>query len=210
MPQLETGITSEEEVMEIQRATGNGKSMKKAQAGMSLIETIVALGVLLIVAAGVMGLAVVAMSTTENQGHLAARTAEYAQDKMEQLLALDTCDGTPPGKGTDTTVFPAVSGGGMGLAGCNNATTPPTPLTGGSLSTTAPAAGYVDYLDASGNMLGGAGGAWQYIRVWQISVGPPGTTAMKQISVRVQVRTAVGQQVLVPQSTVTALKTWPF
>ena len=125
--------------MEIHCAKGNGKSMKKAQAGMSLIEVIVALGVLLIVAAGVMGLAVVAMSTTENQGHLAARTAEYAQDKMEQLLALDTCDGTPPGKGTDTTVFPAVSGGGMGLAGCNNATTPPTPLTGGSLSTTAPA-----------------------------------------------------------------------
>src|SRR6266487_3372098 len=100
MPQLETtlGITSEEELMEIHRAKGNGKSMKKAQAGMSLIEVIVALGVLLIVAAGVMGLAVVAMSTTENQGHLAARTAEYAQDKMEQLLALDTCDGTPPGR----------------------------------------------------------------------------------------------------------------
>src|SRR5712692_9859949 len=198
MPQLEAGITSEEEHMEIHGAQRNGKTMKKAQAGMSLIEVIVALGILLIVAAGVMGLAVVAMST-----------AEYAQDKMEQLLALDTCDGTPPGKGTDTTVFPAVSGGGMGLAGCNNATTPPTPLTGGSLSTTAPAAGYVDYLDASGNLLGGAGGAWQYVRVWQISV-PPGTTAMKQISVRVQARAAVGQQVLVPQSTVTALKTWPF
>ncbi len=166
--------------MKIHRAKGNGKSMKKAQTGMSLIETIVALGVLLIVAAGVMG-------------------------------ALDSCDGTGgPGKGTDTTVFPAAGAGGTGLAGCDTATTPPTPLTGGSLSTTAPVAGYVDYLDASGNLLGGAGGAWQYIRVWQISVGPPGTTAMKQISVRVQVRAAVGQQVLVPQSTVTALKTWPF
>src|SRR5713226_10414958 len=186
MPQLETGITSEEELMEIHCAKGNGKTMKKAQAGMSLIETIVALGILLIVAAGVMGLAVVAMSTTENQGHLGARTAEYAQDKMEQLLALDSCDGTGgPGTGTDTSVFLSAAAGGTGLAGCNNATNPPTPLTGGNLSTTAPAAGYVDYLDASGNLLGGAGGAWQYIRVWQISV-PAGTTAMKQISVRVQ------------------------
>ncbi len=212
MPQLETtpGLTGEEELMKIHRAKGNGKNMKKAQAGMSLIETIVALGVLLIVAAGVMGLAVIALSTTENQGHLGARTAEYAQDKMEQLLALDSCDGTGgPGTGTDTTVFPAAGAGGTGLAGCDPATTPPTPLTGGSLSTTAPVAGYVDYLDASGNLLGGAGGAWQYIRVWQISV-PAGTTAMKQISVRVQVRAAVGEQVLVPQSTVTALKTWPF
>ncbi len=195
MPQLETthGLTGEEELMKIHRAKRNGKGMKKAQAGMSLIETIVALGVLLIVAAGVMGLAVIALSTTENQGHLGARTAEYAQDKMEQLLALDSCDGTGgPGTGTDTTVFPAAAAGGTGLAG-------------GSLSTTAPVAGYVDYLDASGNLLGGAGGAWQYIRVWQISV-PAGTTAMKQISVRVQVRAAVGEQVLVPQST----ETWPF
>ena len=31
---------------------------------------------------------VVGMMTTENQGHLAARTTEYAQDKMEQLLVL--------------------------------------------------------------------------------------------------------------------------
>src|SRR5260370_41672689 len=97
----------------------------------------------------------------------------------------------------------------MGLAGCNNATTPPTPLTGGSLSTTAPAAGYVDYLDASGNLLGGAGGASQYIRVWQISV-PPGTTAMKQMSVRVQARAAVWQAVLVPQPTVSGCDDRPF
>src|SRR5881296_1300752 len=89
---------------------------RKSQAGISLIETTMALGLLLVVSAGILGLGAIALSTTENQGHLAARTAEYAQDKMEQLLALDTCDGTPPGSGTDTTVFPAVSGGGMGLA----------------------------------------------------------------------------------------------
>ena len=42
--------------------------------------------------AGSMG--VVAMMTTENQGHLAARTTEYAQDKMEQLLVLSWGDST--------------------------------------------------------------------------------------------------------------------
>src|SRR5260370_42553409 len=120
---------------------------RKSQAGMSLIETMMALGLLLVVAAGVLGLASVALSTTENQGHLAARTAEYAQDKMEQLLALRYKDIQ-----TDTTVFPSVVGGGTGL------------VPGGSLNTAAPAAGYVDYLDASGNLVA-AGGRWQYIRV---------------------------------------------
>jgi len=48
---------------------------KKAQAGVGLIETLIALGLLMIAAAGIMTMATVAMSTTETQGHLAARTA---------------------------------------------------------------------------------------------------------------------------------------
>src|SRR5260370_40599468 len=75
---------------------------RKSQTGMSLVETMVALGLLLVVAAGVLSLGGIALATTENQGHLAARTAEYAQDKMEQLLALRYIDGN-----TDTTVFPS-------------------------------------------------------------------------------------------------------
>ena len=181
---------------------------RKSQAGMTLVETMIALAILLVVASGVMVLAVTAVTTTETQGHLAARTAEYAQDKMEQLLALKFCDQI-----TDTTVFPAstTTGNGTGLAGCNNPGSinpPPTPLAGGSLSTAAPTAGYVDYLDASGNLIA-AGGNWQYIRVWQISV-PAGTTAIKQISVLAQARHAVGQAGLLPQTTVVALKTFPF
>src|SRR5437764_10724621 len=84
---------------------GNPKT--NAQAGISLIETLIALGILLIAAAGIMALATVAMSTTETQGHLASRTAEYGQDKMEQLLALLYGD-----TNTDTTVFPAAVAGG--------------------------------------------------------------------------------------------------
>lgn len=163
-----------------------------SQAGISLIETMIALGLLLIAAAGIMTLATVAMSTTETQGHLAARTAEYAQDKMEQLLALpykDQC--------TDTTVFPAVvtCGVGQGL----------TP--GGGLNPNAPAVGYSDYVDKSGNPVG-AGANWQYIRVWQVTANA--TDTLKTISVATQVRYGVGQTGVLPSSTVTSLKANPF
>lgn len=181
---------------------------RKSQAGMSLLETVIALAILVAVAAGVMGVATIATSTTETQGHLASRTTEYAQDKMEQLLALKFCDG--PTNGTDTTVFPAVvNAGGTGLAGCNNpGGNPPTALSGGSLDPTAPAAHYVDYLDVSGNLVSSTA-AWEYIRLWQISI-PTGSSGLKQISVLTQAHYAVGKDGQVPQSTVVALKTFPF
>jgi hypothetical protein len=181
---------------------------RKSQAGLTLLETMVALGMLLVVSSGVVGLAAVAVSTTETQGHLAARTAEYGQDKMEQLLALKFCDGGTAGNtGTDTTVFPAVSGAGTGLAGCSDMVNG-VPQAGGSLSTTAPTTGYVDYLDAAGNLVASSGN-WEYVRVWQITV-PAGTTNLKQVAVLSQARRAVGNSGLLPQSTVVALKTFPF
>lgn len=178
---------------------------RKPSAGTTFLETMVALGLLLIVASGVMGLASVAVSTTESQGHLAARTAEYAQDKMEQLLALKFCDSV-----TDTTVFPAVSTGGTGLGpACTNITAAvPTPVAGGGLSPTAPTAGYVDYLDASGNLVASTAN-WEYVRVWQISV-PAGSVGLKQITVLVQASKEVGSSGRLPQATVVALKTYPF
>lgn len=180
----------------------------KPQAGMGLLECMISLAILLVVSGALMGLGTIALSTTETQGHLASRTTEYAQDKMEQLLALKFCDG--PTNGTDTTQFPAVvNAGGTGLAGCNSpGANPPTALAGGSLSTTAPTTGYVDYLDASGNLVTSTA-AWEYVRVWQISV-PTGSAGLKQISVLAQARYSIGSQGQVPQSTVVALKTFPF
>jgi hypothetical protein len=181
---------------------------RKRQAGLTVMETMVALAMLLVVAAGVMGLAAVAVTTTETQGHLAARTAEYSQDKMEQLLSLKFCDGGTSGtSGTDTTVFPAVAGNGTGLAGCSDMVNG-VPQAGGSLSTTAPVAGYVDYLDASGNLVAAAGN-WEYMRVWQVTV-PAGTTGLKQIRVLTKANHAVGGSLTLPQSTVVAMKTFPF
>jgi prepilin-type N-terminal cleavage/methylation domain-containing protein len=180
----------------------------KSQAGMGLLECMISLAILLVVSGALMGLGTIALSTTETQGHLASRTTEYAQDKMEQLLALKFCDG--PTGGTDTTVFPAVvNAGGTGLAGCNNpGANPPTALAGGSLNTGTPTNGYVDYLDVSGNLVASTA-AWEYIRVWQISV-PTGSAGLKQVSVLAQAHYSIGSQGQVPQSTVVALKTFPF
>jgi Tfp pilus assembly protein PilV len=169
---------------------------KRADAGFSLLETVFALSLLLIVSLGLIPLGVMATMTTENQGHLMARTTEYAQDKMEQLLALSFGDST-----SDTRVFPATDTGGTGLA------------IGGSSDPAAPADGYVDYLDVDGTLLAAAGNTppanWYYKRVWSVAY-VPGSTTLKQISVTAIVSSAVGNTGRVPRSTVTAIKTYPF
>jgi hypothetical protein len=163
-----------------------------ADEGMTLVETIAALGLLLVLMSGLMSVAAVALKITENQGNLAARTTEYAQDKMEQLLALTYGDGV-----SDTTVFPAANAGGTGLT------------QGGSSNPAAPAAGYVDYLDLNGNLLPSNAGVpanWFYQRVWQVTIPSPN---LKQIKVTATVRWGFASS-MAPISTVTALKTWPF
>jgi hypothetical protein len=158
--------------------------------GISLIETSIACVMMVTVLAGLASLAAVATMHTENEGHLSARTAEYAQDKMEQLLALAYTDSV-----SNTIVFPAASSGGTGLT------------VGGS--TTNPVNGYVDWLGTDGSLLGGGTAAptkWFYKRLWQIS-SP--TTGLKQMTVTVTVRSSVGGALL-PKSTVVAVKAWQF
>ena len=182
------------------------RTAPRRDEGFSLLETVFALGILAIVAMGILPLGLLAVSTTENQGHLMARTTEYAQDKLEQLMALSFGDST-----SDTRVFPATTAGGTGLA------------PGGSANTAAPAANYADYLDINGNVLAAGGGApanWYYTRVWQIEEVDPGNTTcplvapakcLKRITVSATVRvTGNGVVGLVPRSTVSALKTYPF
>jgi hypothetical protein len=166
---------------------------RDSDRGSSLIETMAALALLLIVMSGLMSMDAVATTATENYGHLGARTAEYAQDKMEQLLALAWGDEI-----SDTTVFPATNAGGTGL------------LVGGSWDVAAPAAGYVDYLDKDGRLLVSAGGAvpagWYYKRVWRVA-SP--VANLKQITV--SVTTAIGfGRAQPPVATVAALKSFPF
>jgi hypothetical protein len=156
-----------------------------------LIETVVATGLLLVALAGLVSVSFVASTSTENQGHLSARTTEYAQDKMEQLLVLAYGDVQ-----SDTTQFPAANVGGTGLA------------VGGSVDPAAPVNGYVDYLDVDGNLLGGGAppAAWYYKRVWQVA-NPAAN--LKQITVATIVKWSMGGTQK-PASTVAALKSFPF
>jgi hypothetical protein len=154
-----------------------------------------ALTLMTIIALGLLPLGVIATTTTENQGHLAARTTEYAQDKLEQLMSLTYGDVT-----SDTRAATTQDSGGSGLA------------VGGSSDAAAPADLYVDYLDVDGSLVPSVGVAapdgWFYKRVWQISEQPSGT--LKQITVTAIVKNSVGGWGRVPQSTVAALKTLPF
>jgi len=164
------------------------------QAGFSLMETVFALTILLIVAAGILPLGILASKTSENQGHLVARTTEYAQDKLEQLMALSYGDST-----SDTRLFPSADTGGTGLT------------IGGSNNAAAPVNFYVDYLDADGNLFapGNAVPAnWFYKRVWQIS-SPRANLKLIQVTATVRV-SALGGIGVMPISTVSALKSSPF
>jgi hypothetical protein len=163
-----------------------------SERGTTLIETMFALALLLGIMGGLITISALASTTTENNGHLAARTTEDAQDKMEQLLVLAYTNTT-----TDTTVFPATPAGGTGLA------------IGGSLNTAAPVNGYVDWLATDGTLLGGGAAApagWFYERVWQVSAYSPN---VKQISVTVTTKWAFNRA-RVPSSTVVALKASQF
>jgi hypothetical protein len=160
-----------------------------SERGTTLIETVIAGGILCVLMAGLLGLISVSTRVTENQGHLAARTTEYAQDKAEQLLSLAFTDTQ-----TDSRVFPATPTGGTGLTA------------GGSSSTSAAVSGYLDWLDASGNLLTSSGTTapanWFYMRVWAVTNL---SSHLKQITVTTTVARTIGGD-LAPSATLTVLK----
>ena len=166
----------------------------KSETGTSLVEVTVACAILLVVMSGLMGMASLATSVTENQGHLGARTTEYAVDKMEQMLELTYGDAQ-----SNTTVFPSVNNGGTGLA------------VGGSSDPATPVVGYADYLDPSGNVLCSVAtpctatppATWFYKRVWQISVP---SAHLKQITATTIVRSSFADA-QISRATVSAYKT---
>jgi len=179
----------------------------RGEEGTSILEVVIASAILVTLMAGLMSLVGLAISTTENQGHLAARTTEYAQDKMEQLLALTYNDPS-----SDTRTFPA-SNAGSGL----------TP--GGSSNADAPVALYVDYLEENGDLCV-AGNAecgapvgttaptgWFYKRVWQIDDNTTHPTQLpvnlKRITVTATIARGFGGA-MKASSTLTVLKSSPF
>jgi prepilin-type N-terminal cleavage/methylation domain-containing protein len=153
---------------------------KRSDAGFSLVETLVSIGVLSVVALGVAQLFALSMLANRN-AKLQTSTALLATEKMEQLKALTW--------GFDTT--------GLGLpltdTTTNLSNTPPTtdgnglnPSPSGTLQTNTP--GYVDYLDAFGNWAGNGStppANAVYIRRWAIEPLPtnPNNTLILQVFV---------------------------
>jgi prepilin-type N-terminal cleavage/methylation domain-containing protein len=149
------------------------------QRGFSLLETIIATLIVLVGIVSVMNLFTVAVVQNTNQGEYATRTTEYCQDKLEQLLGLSFTDST-----TNTAVYPPQATGGTGLGASLSAGG-----TVGSVNTGAPATGYVDYLDARGNLLASSNG-WFYKRQWSIALDAAGR--VKTITVVAVTRNRAG------------------
>ena len=163
------------------------------ERGTTLIETAFASAILLVVLVGLLSMGAVATALTENHGHLSARTAEYAQDKMEQLLSLKFGD-----EQSNTTSFPTATSGGTGLKA------------GGSSDPAAPTLDYTDYLDRDGHLLCPCTAEppedWFYKRVWSIASV---STTLKEVTVGVTVSRAVANH-YAPKATLVALKSDPF
>jgi type II secretory pathway pseudopilin PulG len=174
-------------------AGSRGSSRSSNDAGSTLVEVIVSMLIMATLAAGLLSMSAIALTQSENQGHLAARTAEYAQDKMEQLLVLSYGNST-----SDTRLFPAPAAGGTGLA------------VGGSNNPATPVVGYADYLDANGNLLVSTSvtppANWFYQRVWQVTQASP---TLKEVRVTATVARAIGRTQR-PTATLVSLKSDPF
>lgn len=138
-------------------------SMKKRknESGVSLMETMIAVVILMVLAAGMASSFGFCTGLNKNQGEVATRTIEMAQDKMEQLMALQYSDGT-----SNTTVFPTTAAGGTGLGGMMAGST-----TVGGTTKGAPVTNYADYTDKNGNLLASSAGAF-YTRQWSVTTNP--------------------------------------
>jgi len=174
---------------------------KRGARGVTLLETAVAAAILMFGIVGVASLFAVSSGKNKGSGEIATRTTEYAQDKMEQLLALSFADGA-----TDTTVFPSNPLGGTGLGGAMAAST-----TVGSINLSSPLTGYVDYLDANGGLLTAVSGSNAqpanafYTREWTVATDSTGT--LKTITVVVTARSASGGGGIVPSTQLVSYKT---
>jgi Tfp pilus assembly protein PilV len=162
------------------------------QRGVTLIETMIAAVILLIGIVGIMGLFTVAISQSSGQGDIGTRTAVYAQDKIEQLMALNFFD-----VASDTTVYPTTSAGGTGLGGTMTGST-----TVGGINPASPVANYVDYLNAGAQETTAVGA--DYMRQWTISTNASGN--LKTVTVLTTVKSWTGKG-LAPSTTLVCTKT---
>jgi Tfp pilus assembly protein PilV len=132
-----------------------GRRRRRDEQGVTLIETMMAVAILLTVAGGLLSLFTISIEMNEQMGNTSTRTTEYAQDKMEQLMSRD---------------FNDANLGGTMAASSSVGSVPPAAVV----------SGYVDYFDQSGNALATSTGEF-YTRQWSIATDSAGT--LKSITV---------------------------
>lgn len=170
----------------------------RASSGVTLIETMVAVVVALIGVFSLGTVIFVASATDKNQGSEATRATVYAQDKIENLLALNfnqcTQSSSSQPAACNTTGISATSWTQGLLAG--GAISPVSP----SCSSSGVNVGYQDFLTSSGSQFLGTScasvtGPIAYVRQWQIVDLTPfsGGPNLKQITVAVYSMTAINQ-----------------
>ena len=153
----------------------------KADAGFSLLETLVAVTLLGVGVGALAQLSVIAADAGRRARGITTASV-LAQQKMEQLRALawwfDRAGQRVTDDASDTSIAPESPTGGRGLSLSPAA----------SLTTNIP--GYYDYVDASGRLLGDGGGGTvptdaRYIRRWAIApvFGDPDDTIAIQVLV---------------------------
>ncbi len=173
----------------------------RCDGGVTLIETMLAVVIALIVVLSLGGVIFNATVTSNNQGKEATRATIYAQDKMEKLLSLDF-NANPSDANSCTQLASSQP------ASCNTTGIAATGwtqglLAGGQISpeqptcpSSGPSVGYIDFLDQNGMQLGGSScaaltGTVAYIRMWQITdtvvdaLSPARVIGEKQITVAV-------------------------
>jgi Tfp pilus assembly protein PilV len=174
---------------------GIDASLPGKQRGFTVLETMFATMILLIGVTGLMTLFVVAGVRNAGNGDQATRTTEYAQDKIEQLLALTYTDTT-----SNVTGFPTTANG---CSACG--------LTvGGSL--TSLTTNYFDYIDTTGAPVAAitSPNSAAYTRYWLVET-PSGLTGMKRITVKVVANltlgtNSIGTSSLSPTTTLVSFK----
>src|SRR5437867_6679083 len=133
------------------------------EAGFSLVETMIAMLILVIALLSLSQLFCLAIALNKNHGRDATKATAFAHDKMEELKGLAFGDTT-----TNITVDPPYPANGVGLSA------------GGSIPPAAAATNYVDYLDQNGVRTTAANSAFS--RQWNITAESP---TLKRISVAV-------------------------
>jgi len=133
------------------------------EAGFSLVETLIAMFILVVALLALSQLFSMAIVLNKNGGRDATKTTVFAHDKMEELNSLAFGDTT-----TNVSVDPPYPATGKGLS------------PGGSILPAAPVTNYVDYLDQNGVRTAAASAVFS--RQWEITA-ESGT--LKRISVAV-------------------------